>query len=247
MNDDEMRVAIGTACGWTLRFYLNEYKERKERWISPEGSNLRQADLAERTRERDEQERLKKVYQQTNSICQVKLGNARAERDQLKSDLADAKAYGAAKDAIASRYLAERDEAQDQLAQKILEEVKLKTALAAAEQARDAAEKLLRQHHAWHLAQTDRSPTHFGDTIGQINADEYADSEMYEKTEAYLHGQGAAQAPKEGQDPVAVRLITKLQSDLREALHKIRFDEDMDVTDRERITDAALALHGGDF
>lgn len=40
----------------------------------------------------------------------------------------------------------------------------------------------LLQHHQWHLDQTERSPVYFGDSIGQINADEYSDSEMYEET-----------------------------------------------------------------
>lgn len=51
------------------------------------------------------------------------------------------------------------------------------------------AEKLeaaLKEQHAWHLEHTDRRPVYFGDSIGQVNADEYQESEMYRKTMAAL-------------------------------------------------------------
>lgn len=44
---------------------------------------------------------------------------------------------------------------------------------------------LVRQHK-WHLDQTERSPVYFGDTIGQVNAEEYQDSELYQVTVAAL-------------------------------------------------------------
>lgn len=56
---------------------------------------------------------------------------------------------------------------------------------AATARAERLAEALVRQHR-WHLDQTDRSPVYFGDTIGQVNADEYADSELCEITIAAL-------------------------------------------------------------
>jgi hypothetical protein len=66
--------------------------------------------------------------------------------------------------------------------------------------ARDAViEKLrhlLQRHHQWHLDQTDRTPIYFGDTIGQINADEYAECELGEDTTAIL----SALAPQDGKE-----------------------------------------------
>lgn len=59
---------------------------------------------------------------------------------------------------------------------------KLSAALALVEKKDEA----LRLQHAWHLDQTERTPVYFGDTIGQVNADEYADSELCEKTIAAL-------------------------------------------------------------
>lgn len=41
--------------------------------------------------------------------------------------------------------------------------------------------------HKWHLDQTERTPVFFGDTIGQINADEYQDSELFEITHNALN------------------------------------------------------------
>lgn len=57
------------------------------------------------------------------------------------------------------------------------------------EQFRKDGERLrvaLCQQHRWHLDQTERTPVFFGDDIGQINADEYQDSELYQATEAAL-------------------------------------------------------------
>lgn len=63
-------------------------------------------------------------------------------------------------------------------------------ALARAEAAEVTVTKLreaLEQQHKWHLDQTDRTPVYFGDTIGQINAEEYGDSELYKITDRALN------------------------------------------------------------
>lgn len=54
--------------------------------------------------------------------------------------------------------------------------------LVALSRQRDALKAALEEHHNWHLNQTERSPIYFGDTIGQVNADEYAESELCEIT-----------------------------------------------------------------
>lgn len=46
----------------------------------------------------------------------------------------------------------------------------------------------LETQHSWHLDQTERTPVFFGDTIGQVNADEYQDSQLCEITVEALKG-----------------------------------------------------------
>lgn len=57
------------------------------------------------------------------------------------------------------------------------------------------AERLLealQEQHKWHLEQKDRRPVTMGDTVGQIDAHEYADSEMCERTVAAITGRSPA-------------------------------------------------------
>lgn len=61
----------------------------------------------------------------------------------------------------------------------------------------------LERHHNWHMWQTDRTPVYFGDTIGQVNADEYQDSELYEVTTAALASEAPDSTRKEGDEPYA--------------------------------------------
>jgi hypothetical protein len=55
-----------------------------------------------------------------------------------------------------------------------------------------AMRSALIRHQEWHLSQKERRPVDFGDEIGQVDADEYQDSELFEITEKAL-------APNPGQ------------------------------------------------
>lgn len=62
----------------------------------------------------------------------------------------------------------------------------LRTASLADKARIEELEKALKEQHLWHLDQTERRPVYFEDTIGQIDADEYAESAMCEHTKDAL-------------------------------------------------------------
>ncbi len=58
----------------------------------------------------------------------------------------------------------------------------------------ETAVEALEKHHAWHLDQTDKRPVCMGDTIGQVDADEYVESDICRKTTDALRSIAAAVA-----------------------------------------------------